>query len=64
MRQDNPFSDMFGNTSLAVIQEMETEQIMNMSMEELIAFLQDKGKNRFDQPDEIAAYLKKSARSS
>ena len=64
MRQDNPFSDTFGNTSLAVIQELEPEQIMNMSMEELIAFLQDKGKNRFDKPEEIATYLKKIARSS
>lgn len=64
MRQDNPFSDTFGNTSLAVIQELEPEQVVNMSMDELIAFLQDKGKNRFDNPEEIAAYLKKIARSS
>lgn len=64
MRQDNPFSDTFGSTSLAVIQELEPEQIMNMSMEELVAFLQDKGKNRFDKPEEIAVFLKKLARSS
>lgn len=64
MRQDNPFSNTFGNTSLAVIQELEPDQIMAMSMEELIEFLQDKGKNRFDNPEEIAAYLKKIARSS
>ena len=64
MRQDNPFSNTFGNTSLAVIQELEPEQIMNMSMEDLIDFLQDKGKSRFDKPAEIAAYLKKIARSS
>lgn len=64
MRQDNPFSNTFGNTSLAVIQELEPEQIVNMSMDELIVFLQDKGKNRFDNPEEIASYLKKIARSS
>lgn len=64
MRQDNPFSNTFGSTSLAVIQELEPEQIVSMSMEELIAFLQDKGKNKFDNPEEIAAYLKKIARSS
>lgn len=64
MRQDNPFSNTFGSTSLAVIQELEPEQIMTMSMEELIQFLQDKGKNRFENPEEIAAYLKKIARSS
>ncbi|MFM9282226.1 IS110 family transposase [Paenibacillus jiagnxiensis] len=64
MRQDNPFSNTFGNTSLAVIQELEPDQIMAMSMEELIEFLQDKGKNRFENPEEIVAYLKKIARSS
>ncbi len=64
MRQDNPFSNTFGSTSLAVIQELEPEQIMEMSMVELIVFLQDKGKNRFENPEEIAAYLKKIARSS
>lgn len=64
MRQDNPFSNTFGSTSLAVIQELEPEQIMAMSVEELIQFLQDKGKNRFENPEEIAAYLKKIARSS
>ena len=64
MRQDNPFSNTFGNTSLAVIQELEPGQIMAMSMEELIEFLQDKGKNRFENPEEIATYLKKIARSS
>src|SRR5690606_31529683 len=64
MRQDNPFSNTFGATSLAVIQELEPEQILTMSMEELIQFLQDKGKNRFDNPEEIATYLKKIARSS
>jgi transposase len=64
MRQDNPFSNTFGNTSLAVIQELEPDHIMAMSMEELIEFLQDKGKNRFENPEEIATYLKKIARSS
>ncbi|THF72342.1 IS110 family RNA-guided transposase, partial [Cohnella fermenti] len=44
--------------------ELEPEQIMNMSMEELVAFLQDKGKNRFEKPEEIATFLKKLARSS
>lgn len=64
MRQDNPFSNTFGSTSLAVIQELEPEEIVAMSMEELIEFLRDKGKNRFDNPEEIATYLKKIARSS
>lgn len=64
LRQDNPFSSTFGTTSLAVIQELEPEQIAAMSIEELIDFLKVKGKNRFNDPEEIAKYLKKLARSS
>jgi transposase len=64
IRQDNPFSDTFGTTSLAVIQELEPEQIATMPMEELIDFLQDKGKNHFENPEETATFLKKLARSS
>lgn len=64
LRQDNPFSSNFGSTSLAVIQELEPEQIVEMPMEELIAFLRVKGKNRFKNPEEIAQYLQKLARSS
>jgi transposase len=64
MRQDNPFSNTFGSTSLAVIQELEPEQVVAMPVEELISFLNDKGKGRFDNPEETAKYLKKVARSS
>lgn len=64
IRQDSPFSDNFGTTSLAVIQELEPEQIVAMPLENLIDFLQDKGKGRFENPEEIAQYLKKLARSS
>ena len=64
LRQDNPFSDSFGTTSLAVIQELEPEQIVEMPMEELINFLRDKGKNRFKNPEEVAQYLQQLARSS
>ena len=64
LRQDNPFSTPFGATSLAVIQELEPEQIAAMPIEELANFLRDKGKNRFHNTEEIAAYLKKIARST
>ncbi len=64
IRQDNPFSNTFGATCLAVIQELEPEQIVQMSIEELIDFLQDKGKNRFENPEETAEFLQKLARSS
>ena len=55
---------MFGATCIAVIQELEPEQIAEMSIEELMDFLQEKGKNRFENPEEIAKYLQKIARSS
>jgi len=64
LRQDNPFSNLFGATCLAVLQELEPEQIAAMSIEELVDFLKDKGKNRFENPVELAAYLQKLARSS
>ncbi|EGL83305.1 transposase IS111A/IS1328/IS1533, partial [Caldalkalibacillus thermarum TA2.A1] len=64
LRQDNPFSNTFGTTCLAVIQELEPEQIVAMSIEELIDFLKEHGKNRFANPEEIAKYLQKIARSS
>lgn len=64
LRQDSPFSNSFGTTSLAVIQEFDPDQIAEMSLEDLIAFIQEKGKNRFTNPEETAKYLQKLARSS
>lgn len=64
MRQDNPFSTTFGTTSLAVIEELDPETIAEMELEDLISFLQEKGKNRFAEPEELAKYLQKLARSS
>jgi len=64
LRQDNPFSSMFGATCLAVLQELEPEQIVSMSITELVDFLKEKGKNRFDNPEELALFLQKLARSS
>ncbi|MCR6544128.1 IS110 family transposase [Dehalobacterium formicoaceticum] len=64
LRQDNPFSNMFGATCLAVLQELEPEQIVSMSITELVDFLKEKGKNRFDNPEELALFLQKLARSS
>jgi hypothetical protein len=64
LRQNNPFSDPFGATTMAVMEELEPETIAEMSLEELVEFLQDKGKNRFEKPEEIAKYLQNLAISS
>ncbi len=47
-----------------MIQELEPEQITAMPLEELISFLNEKGKNRFENPEERAKFLQKIARSS
>lgn len=64
LRQDSPFANTFGATSLAVIQELEPEEIASMSLEDLVAFLVEKGRNRFENPEETARELQKLARNS
>lgn len=44
LRQDHPFSNTFGATSVAVIEELDPETIAEMPIEELIEFLQKKRK--------------------
>ena len=64
LRQDSPFASTFGTTSLAVIQELEPEEIASMALENLVAFLVEKGRNRFENPEETARELQKLARNS
>lgn len=61
-KQDSPFSNLFGNTSSAVITEFySTDEIVSMSLEELSFFLIKKGKNHFANPIAIAKELKRIA---
>lgn len=63
--QVKPFSDTFGATSQAVIEEFLTvDEIVKASLEELIFFVCEKGKNRFTKPSDIADKLKQVARES
>lgn len=64
LRQDNPFSNTFGATSLAVIQELEPEEIAAMPLEDLVEILVDKSRNRFMNPEQTARELQKVARRS
>jgi len=60
-----PFSDSFGATASAVIQEfMNPDEIANTSDEELVNFIIQHGRNRFPNPDEIVQKLKYVARES
>lgn len=59
------FSNTFGATSLAVITEfMSTDDINNTPLDELTAFIREKGKNHFADPEEVAKALQAAARGS
>lgn len=61
---DCPFSNKFGATSMAVIQDLSPEYVAYASLDELIDFIMEKGKNRFSDPEAKAKLLKRAARDS
>lgn len=64
-KDDNPFSNRFGATSVAVLTDfLSPEEIADAPLEELIDFLCEKGKNRFSDPEAKAKLLQKAARDS
>lgn len=65
MTQEKVFSDTFGTTALAIYDEFESaEALAVMDLHELTAFIMEKGKNRFPNPDAVAKAIQKAARSS
>lgn len=57
-RRDHPFSDVFGATSQALIQEYASlDEIAFMPLEELVVWLDTKGKGRFPDPLKVAREL-------
>jgi len=65
MTQEKVFSDTFSTTALAVYDEFESaEALAYMALQELTAFIIEKGKNRFPDPDAVAKAIQKAARSS
>lgn len=59
------FSDVFGATSLAVIEEFLTvDEIAYMDLDKLIEFINQKGKNRFPDSEATAKALQAAARAS
>ena len=57
-----PFSDVFGATSQAVLREFATlDEIANMPFDELVEWLDVKGKRRFPNPEENARKLQQVA---
>lgn len=64
-KDDKPFSDMFGATSSALLEQfVSPDQIAESSIEELIDFISEKRKNHTKNPDEKVSLLKKAIRSS
>jgi len=64
-KADRPFSNTYGATSEAVLTEfLSLEDIAYSSIEDLVDFIKDKGKNRFSNPVGTAALLQKAARDS
>ncbi|WZL73147.1 IS110 family transposase [Clostridiaceae bacterium 35-E11] len=64
-KDDKPFSNTYGATSAAVLTEfLSLDDITYSSIEDLVAFVSAKGKNRFSDPYETARLLKKASRDS
>jgi len=65
LRQEKIFSNNFGATAMAVVEEfLSPDEIATMPLEELVSFLEQKSKNRLVDADGIAKALQKAARSS
>lgn len=65
LTSEKVFSNTFGATSLAVIEEFLTvDEIADMDFETLCDFIISKGKNRFDDPIKVTKALQAAARGS
>ena len=51
-KEDEPFSNMFGNTSKSIISDFTPDDIVNMSDEDMINFISETFENNFNS-DEI-----------
>lgn len=62
---DEVFSNTFGVTSLAALMEFETPDVLAyMDLKDLTAFVRDRGRNHFDDPEAVAKALQAAAKSS
>lgn len=65
LSQQNPISNSMGATGLALIEEfLSAEEIANTSLETLVEFLIQHGKNRFPDPKGMAQKVQQAARES
>ena len=65
LAQDKAFSNNYGAAALALLENFETpDDLERMDLDELTAFIAEKGKNRFSNPKEIAHAVQAAARGS
>jgi len=65
LAQEDVFSDNCGATALALQEEFETpDDLENMDLAQLTAFVKEKGKGRFSNPEEVAKAIKAAANGS
>lgn len=65
MAQEKVFSNTFSVTALAVYEEFNSaDELAYMDLKELTCFIQEKGKNRFPDPEKVAKSIQAAARGS
>jgi len=65
LAQEKVFSDNYGATALAVFEAFESPgDIVNADIEALAAFISEKGRNHFSNPEEVAKAVQAAARGS
>lgn len=65
LAQEKTFSNNYGTAALAVFEEFDTpDDLKNMDLNELTAFISENGKNRFPNPEKIAKAVQAAARGS
>lgn len=63
-KQSNPFSNVFGKTSTAVLEKFTSEELAAQSVEDLASFILENGNNRLKNPNEAAKVIQSAARRS
>lgn len=64
-KEEHPFSNKYGATAEAILTDyLSTEDIVNASIDELVAFISSKSRGRIADPEQTTYLLQKAARDS
>ena len=64
-KEEHPFSDKYGATAEAVLTDyLSTEDIVDASVDELVAFISSKSRGRIADPEQTTCLLQKAAQDS